>query len=136
MEAIDEERLALAERLQVAAVPFVELFHQLGFTTGSATSAGTHDAVHHSELIHPIQSPPTLDHRYLHEDVGWGLVPWMHLAAAAGCPTPTITALTHLASAINGVDYARAGLTLERMGLAGKTAEEIRAHVGTPRVAV
>ena len=85
-----------------------------------------------SELIRPIQSPPRLDHRYLHEDVGWGLVPWMHLAAAAGSPAPTITALTHLAGMINGIDYPREGLTLQRMGLAGKTPGEIRTHVGAP----
>ena len=85
-----------------------------------------------AELIRPIQSPPKLDHRYLHEDVGWGLVPWMHLAAAAGSPAPTITALTHLAGVINGIDYPREGLTLERMGLAGKTPGQIRAHVGVP----
>jgi hypothetical protein len=54
----------------------------------------------------------------------------MHLAAAAGSPAPTIAALTHLAGMINGTHYLREGLTLERMGLAGKTLREIRAHVG------
>jgi len=56
----------------------------------------------------------------------------MHLAAAAGSLAPTITALTHLAGTINGIDYPRDGLTLERMGLAGKTPGEIRAHVSSP----
>ena len=56
----------------------------------------------------------------------------MHLAAAAGSPAPAITALTHLAGVINGIDYPRDGLTLERMGLAGKTPAEIRAHVDAP----
>ncbi len=64
--------------------------------------------------------------------VGWGLVPWMHLAAAARSPAPTITALIHLAGMFNGIDYPREGLTLERMGLAGKTPSEIRAHAGAP----
>jgi opine dehydrogenase len=133
MDAIDHERLALAARLGVRAVPFTELFHQLEFTTGErAHAGGAYHAIQHSDLIQPIQSPPQLDHRYLHEDVGWGLVPWMHLAAAAGSPAPTITALTHLAGVINGIDYPREGLTLERMGLAGKTPSEIRAHVGAP----
>jgi opine dehydrogenase len=133
MEAIDRERLALAGRLGVRAVPFAELFHQLGFTSGKqAHTSGAYHAIQHSDLIRPIQSPPQLDHRYLHEDVGWGLVPWMHLATAAGSPAPTITALTHLAGVINGIDYPRQGLTLERMGLAGKTPSEIRAHVGAP----
>ena len=133
MDAIDAERLALARRLGVRAAPFAELFGQLGFTPGEqAGEGGAYHAIQHSELIHPIQSPPQLDHRYLHEDVGWGLVPWMHLAAAAGSPAPAITALTHLAGVINGIDYPRDGLTLERMGLAGKTPAEIRAHVGAP----
>ncbi len=133
MDAIDRERLALAGRLSVRAVPFAELFHQLGFTTGQdLPRGGAYYAIQRSELIRPIQSPPKLDHRYLHEDVGWGLVPWMHLAAAAGSPAPTITALTHLAGVINGIDYPREGLTLERMGLAGKTPGQIRAHVGVP----
>jgi opine dehydrogenase len=133
MDAIDHERLALAGRLGVRAVPFTELFHQLGFTSGERVHAGgAYHAIQHSDLIQPIQSPPQLDHRYLHEDVGWGLVPWMHLAAAAGSPAPTISALTHLAGVINGIDYPREGLTLERMGLARKTPSEIRAHVGAP----
>jgi opine dehydrogenase len=133
MDAIDHERLALAGRLGVRAVPFSELFHQLGFATGDQVRAvGVYHAIQHSELIRPIQSPPRLDHRYLHEDVGWGLVPWMHLAAAAGSPAPTITALTHLAGVMNGIDYPREGLTLERMGLAGKTPAQIRAHIGAP----
>ena len=133
MDAIDAERLALARALGVPAVPFAELFGQLGFTTGGqAHAGGAYHAIQHSELTRPIQSPPKLDHRYLHEDVGWGLVPWMHLAAAAGSPAPAITALTHLAGVINGIDYPRQGLTLERMGLAGKTPAQIRAHVSAP----
>ena len=36
---------------------------------------------------------------------------------------------------INGIDYPREGLTLQRMGLAGKTPGEIRAHVGAPTAA-
>src|SRR5215470_12670197 len=133
MDAIDNERLALADRLGVRAVPFTELFGQLGFTAGGQVHAGgAYHAIQHSELIRPMQSPPQLDHRYLHEDVGWGLVPWMHLAAAAGSPAPTISALIHLAGVINGIDYPREGLTLQRMGLAGKTPAQIRAHVGAP----
>jgi hypothetical protein len=56
----------------------------------------------------------------------------MHLAAAAGSPAPTITALTHLAGTINGIDYPREGLTLQRMGLAGKTPAQIRAYASAP----
>ena len=133
IDAIDHERLALARRLGVRTAPFARLFAQLGFTDGEGLHADSaYEAMGRSDLIRPIQAPPKLDHRYLHEDVGWGLVPWMHLAAAAGVPVPAITSLVHLAGVINGIDYGREGLTLERMGLAGKTVAEIRGHVGAP----
>jgi opine dehydrogenase len=78
-----------------------------------------------SEAMATVAAPPTLDHRYLHEDVGWGLVPWLELAGACGSPAPIMEALTVVAGALNGVDYVRTGLTLEKMGLAGLTASEI-----------
>jgi opine dehydrogenase len=134
IEALDAERLALAERLEVRAVPFVELFSQLGFVAaGDEPPRSVLDALERSALIHPIRSPSTLDHRYLHEDVGWGLVPWLHLAAVVGCPVPTIGALTQLAGVMNGIDYAAKGLTLDRMGLGGMTERQIRsAVIGSP----
>lgn len=135
IDAIDRERLALATGLGVPAAPFGELFHRLGFSGETPVGAAAYEALRASELIHPIQAPRTLDHRYLHEDIGWGLVPWMHLADTVGTPAPTITALVQLASVINGVDYATEGLTLERMGLAGKSVAEIRAHVGAATAA-
>jgi hypothetical protein len=60
MDAIDHERLALAGRLGVRAVPFPELFHQVGFTTGQdLCGSGAYRAIQHSDLIRPIQSPPS-----------------------------------------------------------------------------
>jgi len=64
-------------------------------------------------------APPSLAHRYLDEDIPFGLVPLAHLGRLAGVPTPTMDALIHLASVAKGIDYMREGLTLERMGLAG-----------------
>src|SRR5262249_17157492 len=93
-------------------------------------------AIQHSDVIRPMRSPPRLDHRYLHEDVGWGLVPWMHLATATGSPAPTITALTHLAGGINGIDYPRQGLTLERIRRAGSPPAKNRPTAARPAAEV
>ena len=43
-------------------------------------------------------------------------------------------AVTAVASALNGVDYRREGLTLERMGLAGVQPDQLMAYVheGSP----
>jgi opine dehydrogenase len=119
IEALDTERRALAARLGIPTVAFVDYLHDAGYTTAEAAATGSvHRAIQAGEAIAGVAAPPTLDHRYLHEDVGWGLVPWLHLAGHAGVPAPTTAAVVQLAGVLNGVDYRRDGLTLERMGLA------------------
>ena len=89
MDAIDAERLALARALGARAVPFAELFRQHGFTTGEqAHAGGAYHAIQHSELIRPIQSPPGSTIATCTKTSARGLVPWMHLAAAAGTRRP------------------------------------------------
>jgi len=52
-------------------------------------------------------------------------VPIAALGALAGVPTPTIDALVQLASLAVRVDYRRDGLTLEKLGIAGKSPAEL-----------
>jgi opine dehydrogenase len=130
IEAVDKERLALAAQLGAPTTPFAEILHRAGYTTAPAARTGrVHEALQAGVAIRSVKAPPTLDHRYLHEDVGWGLVPWISLAGHAGVATPTMTALTQLASVMNGLDYARTGLTLDKMGLAGTPPQRIHEHV-------
>jgi opine dehydrogenase len=51
------------------------------------------------------------------------------LGRLAGLATPTIDALVHLAGLSVGIDYARDGLTLEKLGLAGKSPAEVTRFV-------
>ena len=55
----------------------------------------------------------------MHEDIGYGLVPFGALGRLARVPTPAIDAMVLLASIATGIDYASQGLTLHRMGLDG-----------------
>jgi opine dehydrogenase len=132
LEAIDTERRAVATRFGVPDTPLVELLVSGGFTTAEAARDGSvHAALQGSAVVREIKSPPGLDHRYLHEDVGWGLVPWIELGAAAGVDCPTMAAVTELAGALNGVDYRSTGLTLHGMGLAGLSPAGVRSYVET-----
>lgn len=118
--AIDAERMAVAEALNIPTVTFLEAFHQAGLTTRAAMESGdVARACRESAPNATIKSPPSLDHRYVHEDVGYGLVPFAALGRLAGVPTPAIDAHIRLLSDATGNDYAGTGLTLERMGLAG-----------------
>jgi opine dehydrogenase len=124
--AVDAERLAVATALGVPAVPFLDIFYEAGLTTAAAHEArDIARACEESEPNRTIKAPPSLDHRYIHEDIGYGLVPMAELGRLAGVATPTIDALIRLASLSLGIDYRREGLTLERLGLAGKSPAEL-----------
>ncbi len=118
--AIDAERMTVARALGVPAAPFLEMFFNAGLTTREAADSGSiARACRDSAPNRTLRSPPSLDHRYVHEDVGYGLVPIAAFGRLAGVPTPTIDAHIALFSAATGIDYAAAGLGLEGMGIAG-----------------
>jgi hypothetical protein len=52
-------------------------------------------------------------------------VQWINLARLAHAPTPTMEALTTLASILNGIDYYAEGLTIDRMGMEDIAAQDV-----------
>ena len=124
--AVDAERMAIARALGLPAVTFLEAFYRAGLTTAAARDSGSiARACRESEPNRSIKSPPSLDHRYVHEDVGYGLVPIAAFGELAGVATPTIDALINLAGASLDIDFRRTGLTLEKMGLKGKSPADL-----------
>lgn len=132
IDAVDAERLAVADQLGVPSTPLGEILCKAGYSTEEAAKTGqAYTALQAGEAIRGVKAPPTLDHRYLHEDVGWGLVPWVGLAEATAVATPTTNALIDLAGTINGVDYRAIGLTLDKMALRDMGPEQIVEYVRT-----
>lgn len=130
IDTLDRERIAVAEAAGVPTKPFVQVFQEMGYTTEDAARVGTaHAALRESAPNRWIKGPRSLDHRYLHEDVGWGLVPWSELGRSLGVATPVMDALITLGSTLNGRDYRAEGLTLERLGLAGRRPGELAAYL-------
>jgi opine dehydrogenase len=130
IDTVDRERLAVAAAAGIPSKPFVQVFHEMGYTTEAAARTGSaHAALQDSAPNRWIKGPKSLDHRYLHEDVGWGLVPWSELGRTLGVATPVMDALITLGSALNGRDYRAEGLTLDRLGLAGKRPEELAGYL-------
>jgi opine dehydrogenase len=120
IDALDGERLEIVRALGLAPLRFVDIFHGAGLTTTDARDSGSaYQAIHESEPNFTIKSPPSLDHRYIKEDVGYGLVPMAEIGKLLGIETPVMDALITLASVALGIDFRVEGLTLEKMGLAG-----------------
>lgn len=126
IDALDHERLAIVKSIGLKPLPFVDIFHQAGLTTGEARDSGSaYQAIHNSAPNMTIKSPPSLDHRYIREDIAYGLVPMAEIAKMVGVKTPVMDALITLASSALAVDFRSAGLTLERMGLTNLRPERL-----------
>jgi opine dehydrogenase len=126
IEKVDNERLEIVRRLGLTPTRFVDIFYQAGLTSDEARASGSVlRAINESTPNRTIKAPATLAHRYLKEDVGFGLLPMAEIGRLMEVKTPVIDALVTLASVINQADYRSEGLTLEKMGLAGIAAKAL-----------
>jgi opine dehydrogenase len=125
MERLDDERRAVASAFGLDLPDLATTM--AGFGTVEDTSAGLREAVRSGEANRLIDAPSSLDHRYLHEDVGFGLVPFMALAGCAGVATPVARSLTAIAETITGRAYGKDGLNARRLGIEGLDAGAVAA---------
>jgi opine dehydrogenase len=98
----------------------------MGYTNEAGRDGATaYSVFHHSEPNRFIRAPATIDHRFLNEDVPYGLVAIAELGRVAGVPTPCADAVIDIASVVAGRSYRAEGLTRERMGIAGLDAAAV-----------
>jgi opine dehydrogenase len=124
IEAVDNERLAIAGALGVTVLSEPEIGIRQGYmlehnySTGYSTAPG----------FLGIKAQSELDHRYLTEDVGYSLVFMADLAARLGVATPVIDSVIAIASVVLARDFRGAGVrTLKTLGLDGLSPEELAA---------
>lgn len=72
-----------------------------------------------------MRGPLYLKHRYITEDVPFGLVFYASMGAVAGVETPICNAIINIASHLNSTDYWTTGRNLKSLGMEGLTAQEI-----------
>lgn len=133
IDAIDAERLRIGSAFGVKLDSFIDFFHSAGYTSTNAWRSGRSDvAITHSAPNAGILSPPSLDHRYIHEDIGFGLVPMIALAELAGVDVPAMRALVSLAEVATGFALQRDGLNAQRLGLDGVSLAEFVTRIAVP----
>jgi opine dehydrogenase len=120
MEAVDSERRAVGTAFGLELPSLAGTMAALGTADPDAAHRGeTKAAIAGGEANASIAAPTTLRHRYLEEDVPFGLVPLVALAEAAGVPVPVSSALIILAETILGERFSEKGLTAETLGIHG-----------------
>lgn len=119
---LDEERLKVARHFGTPEVPVADYFRQAHGAEG-----GTLVEIFASvarKLKGPV-GPQALDHRFITEDVPFGLVFFRDLGRSAGLEMPLTDNFISLSSALFDRDFVAEGHTLERLGLRGRSRSEI-----------
>src|SRR6056297_3556788 len=122
IKALDEERIAIGARLGVTVLPDPVLGIRQGYMLEN--NYGT--AYREAPGFRGIGAQPQLDHRYLNEDVGYGLVFMSTLARQLGVAVPGMDAVIALASIVMARDYrAEALRTPSVLGIADRSVEAL-----------
>ncbi len=126
IEGLDKERIAIGRALQVEILSDPAIGIQQGYMlsedyrTGYSTAPG----------FRGIKAQSKLDHRYLNEDVGYGLVFMSELGTVLGVGTPLMDAVIEIASSVMGRDYrSERARNLASLGLRPSSAAELLAQV-------
>jgi len=115
--AVDDERVHIREELGFRE-PHVtqEEYYRPGPETGEHFyGANAREALMSADTF--SEDPPSLDDRYVHEDVRIATVLLASLGEFLGVETPTIDAVVRIAEALMGESYGETGRTLETLGL-------------------
>jgi opine dehydrogenase len=125
LEVLDRERVTVAAALGIRAQTGLEWLERAYNARGETLYA----AIQAQEGYSGIMAPPSLNHRYITEDVPMSLVPIASLAAHYGVSVRGIDSIIRLACIVHRTDYWRRGRTLDKLGLAGLSVSELTRYV-------
>ena len=116
---MDAERMALFRSFGYVPYSYDEIFRD-SFNMDIAQFAVTSS-----------KGPFSMQDRYITEDVPVGMVLTASVGRKMGVPMPTYDAIIEIASVVNDRDFSAEGRSLENVGLADLTPEELRAFLKT-----
>ena len=124
VEGLDQERLALGEKLGLPLQPAHEILlshyqHQGAQGSNFMEVAGKNPVYRWSEM------PSTIDSRYLTEDIPMSLIPICSMARQIGTPSRVMESVITLAGQVLAKDLNKGARTLIELGLEGLSKEEI-----------
>ena len=128
MEAIDRERLDILVQLDLP--PTTALEWMLRFYGHQGLKGETlYEALSTTPIHGASKGPRTIDHRYITEDIPFGLVPMASIGRQLGVQVSALEATVDLACMISGRDWRKEGWTVEQLGLSGMSAAQMLEYV-------
>lgn len=125
LEAIDRERVTVASSLGIRARTGLEWL-KLAY---DAVGDDLNEAIHNQPGYYGIKAPPTLNHRYIFEDVPMSLVPIASLGQRYGVSVRGMDSIIRLACIVHRTDYWRRGRTIDKLGIDNLSVSELTRYV-------
>ena len=123
IQGVDRERIAIGAAWGIEVIPDPVLGVRQGYMQTASYDTGYVE----SEGFKRSRAPASLDHRYVQEDAGYGLVLLAYLARRAGVETPVIDSVITALAVVSGTDFRNPkARTLESLGLGHCSCEELR----------
>jgi opine dehydrogenase len=126
MDAVDLERQRLQGALGLAPVSLPETIRRFFGVTGETCYSAIRACPNYSSQT----TPDNLRHRYITEDVPFGLVPMTCIGESLGLEMSVTRSLVALAGSAAGTDFRKEGRDMDAMGLTGMDASRMLRHVG------
>ncbi len=131
IEDVDKERLAIAKAMGVNVISARWWLYRSYGSEG----ADLYEAIQNTHAYKGIESPHSVNHRYIWEEVPTSLVPLSSLGKKINMPTPMIDSFIHQATSLLrkdlNIDFFERGRTMEKLGLANMSIDEIKEFVET-----
>jgi len=125
MEGIDREKVALGEKLDLKIMKMRDAIKMYYGIEGK----NLYESIYNCFAYHTQLAPTSINHRYVTEDVPYGLVPFVSLGDQIDVPVPTIKAMATIGSTATGMDFWNNGMTMKKLGLESKSVEELKMYV-------
>lgn len=122
IEQFDAERLAVGKAYGISLMPVSDWISDAYPDTKGDTLC---EKMRNNPAYYDIKSPASIYTRQLMEDIPTGVLPIMELGKAAGLDMRLHESMIDIISALLNRDFRHNGRTLEQLGLAGKSKEEI-----------
>jgi opine dehydrogenase len=127
MEKLDAEKCAVAHAFGLQGIWTTKQWYAESYHVGGETLWEAMQRNPYYEGFHA--STHLLGYNHILDEVPNSLVPVPELAAVVGIETPMTDAIVDLACAMCRIDFRAHGRTLEVLGLAGKTTDEMLRYV-------
>jgi opine dehydrogenase len=122
LEAIDRERVSVAEALGIRAITAREWLYM----AYSAAGKTLFESMQKNAGYRGILAPRTLKMRYMEEDIPFSLVPMASIGKKFNVETPVMNSIIQLGSQLNLCEYWAMGRTVESLGILDMSLRDLR----------